>query len=151
MAQVIRSKSSSVRIIKRLFGNVNDNYISLEDIFRSWGRPNPENIEKHKPWLSNLMIHLKFHNLVTPVYSFGDGPRKLKGIKLTLEGKKALNRIDAYLDEAIDIKSNNISQNILSYDKIASEKDVFKIVADFQREHQEYEITFYMKLRTDKG
>lgn len=132
----IRSKESSVENIKRLFSNsLEKDEVSLEEAFRSWGRPNPENIDLHKAWLSNLMTHLTYHNLIRSVYSYGEGRKRLTGLVLTHEGKRALGRIDQGADGNDDI--------------ILSVNDVMKIVAKLRRDNPEYEITFDVKLKMD--
>lgn len=147
----IRSKASATRIIKRLFSNTNEDAITLEEAFRAWGRHNPENIEIHKSWLSNVMHHLKYHNLIVPSYTFGDGPRKLTKIRLTLEGKRALGRIQNYTDNnASDEELKEIKPTPSIFSSI-SISDVMKIVAKLRTDNPEYDITFDVKLKSNQG
>lgn len=144
MTTKVRSKKSSIENVKRLFSNSPDNdEISLEEAFRSWGRTNPENVEAHKPWLSNVMTHLTYHNLVRSVYSYDEGRRKLKGIALTHEGKRALGRVEGHADHQ-DISSDNGNGTF-------SVGNVMKIVASLRKDNPEYEITFDVKLKEDRG
>ena len=111
---------------------------SLVDAFRAWGRPDPENVEAHKSWLSNVMTHLSYHNLVRSTYSYDEGRRKLKGIALTIKGKRALGRIEGHADEEVSSFNGNAT---LSF------TNVMKIVSQLRKDNPDYEITFDVKLK----
>lgn len=146
----IRSKNVAIENVKTFFSNTpNDDVASLEDAFRAWGRPNPENIEENKAWLSNKLTALKYHNLVTPIYVHKDGRRKLEKLRLTLEGKKALGRIEGYSE---DDKNNENSHSKNSGNSSNDFSDIYKKVAEWQKNHQEFEVEFNVKLKnTNKG
>jgi hypothetical protein len=136
MAMHIRSRSAAIHILSRLFANTSADFIPLVEVFRAWGRPNPENLELHKGWLSNVMIHLKHYNLVTPGYSFGHGPRKLKEIRLTTEGKRALGR----LSEIKNISDVNVDLKYSMQNPTVS--DVLNVIRSFKKQNQDFDVTF---------
>lgn len=147
MATKIRLKKSAIENVKRLFINSpNEDVVSLKDALRSWGRPDPENVEANKPWLSNLMTHLSYHNLVVPVYSYGDGRKKLDKLQLTIEGKRALGRIAEDVD-----KTNQNSYVTSGYGNCVDFKNVTDVIARLKRANPEFEIVFEMRLIADKG
>lgn len=86
-----KSRSTAVHMLKRIFKDTAEDFITLEGAFRAWGR-DLSKLGQNKSWFSNKIPHLKYHELITPVYSYGNGPRRLEGIELTLEGKKELGR-----------------------------------------------------------
>lgn len=139
----IKSKDSAIENVKRFFSNTpNDDVVSIVDAFVAWGRPNPENTEANKAWLSNILFHLKYHNLITPIYTFNSGRKKLDKLQLTLAGKRALGRIEGNSDS-----DNGISLHTSSNGSSMSFTDVMKIVAKLRKENPDYEITFDVKLK----
>ena len=135
----IKSKDASVENVKRFFLNTpNDDIVSINDAFLAWGR-DLSNVD-NKAWLSNLLSHLKYHNLITPIYSVINGRRKLDKLRLTLEGKRALGRIEGSVNSKDKIPTN---ENVNSL----SIADVMKIVARLRRENSDYDITFDVKLK----
>lgn len=136
----IKSKSASIENVKRFFANTPDkDVISLEEAFRAWGRPNPENIKANKAWLSNLLFHLKYHNLIIPVYTFKNGRKKLDKLRLTLKGKRKLGRIE---------NSNGGENEVVSkHNNCLSFTDIMKMVAKLRKGNPDYEITFDVKLK----
>ncbi|KKQ43429.1 MAG: hypothetical protein US60_C0002G0037 [Microgenomates group bacterium GW2011_GWC1_37_8] len=141
----IKSKDASIANVKRLFSNAPDkDTISIEDAFIAWDRPNPEDVEANKAWLSNMLYHLKYHNLLTPVYSFSSGRKKLEKLQLTLEGKKALGRIEG--EQNSEIGSITSSKKA---DESHSFIDVMKIIAKLREDNPEYDITFDVKLKSN--
>lgn len=135
-----KSKATSVENVRKFFSNTSDDSISLNDAFAAWGR-NLDKPEDNKAWLSNLLTHLKYHNLIKPVYSFKSGYRKLDKLQLTLDGKRALGRLE---DD-----SSNAPKNVASNGKTnpLSSTDVMKIVAQLGKDNPDYEITFDVKLK----
>lgn len=137
----IKSREASVENVKRFFSNTpNNDVVSINDAFLAWGRD--LNNEDNKAWLSNLLFHLKYHNLITPIYSLISGRRKLDQLRLTLEGKRALGRIEGSTNNEVQTRTNG---NISSLSII----DLTKLMAQFQKENKDnYEITFDIKLKS---
>lgn len=144
----IKSKESAIENTKRFFSNAPDkDAVSIGEAFLAWGRPNPENIELHKAWLSNILFHLKYHNLIAPVYTFNTGRKKLEKLQLTLEGKKALGRIGENVNN-----NNGVSPTTSGSGNAIDFKNVRSVIAKLKEANPEFEITsFEMKLKTDKG
>ena len=91
----LKSEPASIENIKRFFvNNPHDDFVLIEDAFRAWGRKDPEDMEKNKQWLSNVLYHLRYWNLISPVYSYDSGRKKLDKLRLTLKGKQALGRLE---------------------------------------------------------
>ncbi len=158
-----KSKQSSIRNLKKFFSSVPDSdSITLEDAYKAFNR-DLSKTQSNKNWITNLMTHLKWNNLVLPVYSSSDaGRRILIGLQLTMEGKKCLGRIQPVA---------TINQNHLSYSKsfelpslddmfthpnavekrpvesLDSVSDIMKAIAKLKENHPEFEIIFDMKLR----
>lgn len=129
----IKSELASIENVKRLFLDTPEkDVITLEDAFKSWGRKNPEKIEAHKPWLSNMLLPLKYHDLLVPVYSFDTGKKKIVALRLTFKGKRALERIESDYGVENTIKSvKNISLD-----------DVVKAIPKLRKENPEFNIIF---------
>lgn len=138
----LKSKPASIENVKRFFSNTPDSdSVSVDDAFVSWGR----NLEKKKAnmaWLSNVLFHLKYHNLIKPVYDYGSGRKKLDAIQLTFEGKRALGRIEGNSDE--DFTSSTPTN---SHSNSKTITDVMKIVAKLRQDNPEYDVTFDVKLK----
>src|SRR5258706_8165628 len=86
------TRETAIENIKKIFSNCSEDSISLQDAFIAWGR-DPAKIVKNKAWLSNRLTHLKYHNLVKPVYVWKNNRRVLDKLELTMEGKKQLGRL----------------------------------------------------------
>lgn len=137
-----KSRYSAVQNIKKMFANTPEDSISLRDVFIAWGR-NLEKEVENKAWLSNKLTHLKYHDLVTPVYSYEGGPRKLQRLELTIEGKKELGRIKGKVNgtDEVPVKTNG-HNNAVSF------TDLTKLVAQFREDNKDYyEVTFDVKLK----
>ena len=138
------SKSASANTLKRFFVNNPDkDSVTLEEIFiaadRDLNQP-----EKNLSWLSNKMTHLRYHNLVTPDYYF-DGRRKLKGLRLTIEGKRAIGRIDddlSSMPQYVDVPRTE-KTSIAG----VSLNDVARVVKNFRDNNPEFLVVFDVKLR----
>jgi len=138
----IKTKEAAIENVKRLFSNTPEkDSVSIKDAFVAWQRPNPENVEENKAWLSNMLFHLKYHNLLNPVYSYRSGRKTLDKLQLTFEGKKALGMINSELGTSDTDTSIN---NGLSL----SFTDVMKIIAKLRKDNPDYEITFDVRLKT---
>ena len=91
----LKSEPASIENVKRFFtNNPNDDSVAIEDAFRAWGRKSPEDMERNKQWLSNVLYHLRYWNLISPVYSYASGRKKLDKLRLTLKGKQSLGRLE---------------------------------------------------------
>lgn len=142
----IRTWSSSVENVKRLFSNTpNQDTIDLKDAFIAWERPNPENVESHKAWLSNMLFHLKYHDLLLPVYSFNTGHKKITGLQLTLKGKKALGRIGESVGNDTREASYVNGQSKISLD------DIMRAIPKLKQENPEFNITFSVIPKKDNA
>ena len=134
----IKGEIASIENVKRFFANTpNVDEISLGDAFLAWGRPNPEDIEGNKAWLSNMLSHLKYHDLLVPVYTFDSGRKKLTKLRLTLKGKKMLGRIEGtqYAEnEPIAVK-NGIANSI-------SVEDIMRVLPKLKQNNPDFNITF---------
>lgn len=140
----IKSREASVENVRRIFANTpNKDSIKLKEAFVAWERPNPDNIDKNKAWLSNMLYHLKYHNLLTPIYSYNKGRKTLDSLKLTLEGKKALGRIKNYEETKNGDPHDEQKFNTPSF------IDVMKIVAKLREDNPDYAITFDVKLKNE--
>lgn len=137
-----RTRESAVDNVRIFFStHPSDDTISIQDAFVAWGR-NPDDAVGNKAWFSNKMTHLKYHNLVKPVYALRNGKRILNKIQLTMEGKRALGRIEGNSDS-----NNMISSNANHNGNSLSIADAMKIVARLRKENPDYEISFDVKLK----
>lgn len=143
---IYKSKETTIENVKRFFSQAppGGDIVTLEEAFRGWGRENPEHVEAHKRWMSNELTHLKYHNLVKPVYSTVGGKKKLVKLQLTLDGKKVLGRIGEQLT------INDSSSAVKEENSPVSFGDVMKMVAKLRKENPDYEITFDVKLKENK-
>ncbi|MDO8618568.1 MAG: hypothetical protein Q7R49_01330 [Candidatus Daviesbacteria bacterium] len=137
-----KSKYSAVQNTKKMFANTSDDSISLRDVFIAWGR-NLEKEQENKAWLSNKLTHLKYHDLVTPIYSYDGGPRKLKKLELTLEGKRELGRIKGKADNVNGFIASTDSHSALP----SAPTDLYNLVAQWKKDHPDFEVTFDVKLK----
>ena len=128
----MKSKVASIENVKKFFSGSSGDEITLEEAFESWGRPT-ENVEQNRGWMSNLLTHLKYHNLVNPIYDTKSGYRKLGGLQLTLEGKRAIGRFE---------KDNGTVTN--GHAKISIE-DIMKAVPKLRKENPEFRIRFVVE------
>lgn len=136
------SKESSIETVKRLFSTTsNEDAVSIQNAFLAVGR-DPVKVKENKDWLSNKLTHLKYHNLIKPIYSFKTGYRVLDKIQLTLEGKKALGRIET------DVIEKNTNSTLTNPNNSSSSlTDLMQIIAKLRKDNPEYEITFDVKLK----
>lgn len=135
-----RTKESAIDNVRLFFSNTpSEDVISLEEAFKAWGRP-LEDFEGNMSWFSNKMTHLKYHGLVKPLYALRNKRRVLDKIQLTLEGKRALGRIEGGSEDETP-SSNGHSGSI-------SLAELTKLVVRFKNENkQEFDITFDVKLK----
>lgn len=140
-----KSRSTVVQMLKKIFKNTPADFISLEGIFTAWGRDLAK-MEENKSWFSNKITHLKYHDLIVPVYKYGNGPRRLEGIELTLEGKRELGRTGGSVELTQAGLSSNPSTNGHA-DKVTLE-GAMEIIKQLKENYKDtYEITFDVKLK----
>ena len=133
MSRVIKKEDSSIDNVKRFFStSLNSDVVSIEEAFKAWGRPDSDP-EKNKAWLSNVLFHLKYHDLVTPVYSYTHGRKRIEKIQLTLKGKKALGRIGSATESE---SKERVEQN----GEIKIE-DILKALPKLRKENPDFNIT----------
>lgn len=134
-----KSREASEENLKKFFENNTSDTVKIEQIYTSWGR-DLEDVDRNKAWLSNLLTHLKHHNLVKPVYNTNGGKRVLSGVKLTQVGRRVLGMDEYEKPEksSLDDEQNNKEINITA------------IVAQYIKDHPEYKVTFNLELRNQE-
>jgi hypothetical protein len=132
----IKSKSAGIETLKRFFSHTSADEVSIEEAFQAAGRP-IEKPEANKAWLSNKLTTLKYHNLLSVNYAYDSGRRKLDKLRLTLEGKRALGRIEESSHDNNEVKTNGST----------SIADIMKTVAQLRKSYPEFDITFDIKLK----
>lgn len=137
-----KTRYSAVQNIRKMFANTTEDSISLREVFIAWGR-NLEKEAENKAWLSNKLTHLKYHDLVTPVYSYNGGPRKLDKLELTVEGKRELGRIKGKSDNENGHMVSGNGHNV----PVAAPTDLYNLVAQWKKDHPDFEVTFDVKLK----
>lgn len=141
-----KSKQAAIENVKAFFANSpEEDAVTLEEAFRAWGRPNPEDIEGHKGWLSNKLTALKYHNLITPIYSYSNGRRKLSHLQLTIEGKRALGRLNGHYEESSAGKpplKNN--ENVITL------VEVMIAIPRIRKENPDFDINFSVTPKVEK-
>lgn len=135
------SKDAAIANVRKFFSNSSEDTITLEEAYRAWERDLTQ-VEKNKGWFSNKMVDLKYNNLIKPIYTVRNNRRVLNKIQLTIEGKRALGRIDGVKEE-----SNNVVMPTNDQNSTLSIADVMKIVAKLRKENPEYDIMFDVKLK----
>lgn len=142
-----KSKQSSVRNLRMFFKNMPESdSITLQDAYVAFNRDLSKE-QSNKNWITNLMTHLKWHNLIIPTYSTGDtGRRILKGLGLTMEGKRSLGRIEtAKVGESMLPNTTYLLPN--QGEREIEISDIMKAIAKLKETHPEFEISFDMKLK----
>ena len=131
-----KSREASVETVRHIFQNTNEDYIALEDAFKSWGR-DLSKVEENKAWFSNKLTSLKYHNLVIPIYTTNNNRRILKKIQLTIEGKKAIGRLvkdtGLTIGSVVDIRSEHNEITI---------EDILKAIPKLRKENPDFDIIF---------
>ena len=136
------SENAAILNIKKFFSkNPNEDVISIIDACKGWGRKNPENIERHKPWLQNKLTGLKYHDLVSSVYKYEDGRKKLDKIQLTIKGKRVLNRIKEETDN-LENPQNTVESTI-------TVSSVLQLVEKLKKDNPSYKIVFNVSLKEE--
>lgn len=139
------SEWAASRTLQRFFSKYpNSNSVTKDEIFTAWDRIGKEFEGKNEGWLSNKLVGIYSHNLAKPIYSYHPY-RKLERLELTIKGKRVLGRVDnpgvAGQENTAPHISHPTQPTIMSY------PDLVKSVAEFQRNNQEYEVIFEVKLK----
>lgn len=139
------SEWAASRTLQRFFSKYPDSdSVTKDEIFASWDRTGQEFESKNEGWLSNKLVGIYSHNLAKPIYSYHPY-RKLERLELTIKGKRALGRVDepgvVGQENTTSNKGQTVQPTVMSY------PDLVKSVAEFQRNNQEYEVIFEVKLR----
>ena len=132
------SQKAATETLQLLFSHTREDKITLEEAFRAWGRDN-YSLEKNRKWFDNKMTHLKYYDLIRPVYERRNARRVLVGIQLTLQGKRAVGRIEGDNKNNVEVSLgiNNISLG-----------QVTKLVSLFRKQNPEYDIIFEVRLKS---
>jgi len=139
------SQRFAIKTLEKLFSGTENDKLSFDEIISAWGGRENFPREKNKAWLGNKMTHLKYRNLIKPIYKHNDNNRRVfDGIQLTLEGKKGLGRIQG---ESLDKSEGPTSQNNAGASETLSFLDVMKTISTMKEKYPEYEITFNVKLK----
>src|SRR3989344_1149496 len=142
-----KTLESATENVKKFFSHADGDILTLEEVFAAWGDRNDRSFEENKSWISNLLTHLKYHNLVKPIYSRKNKRRILTKIQLTLIGKKALGRVD----ESMRITPEPARETQESHPDGTNGKmslsDAMQMIAKLRKDNPEYQITFDIKLR----
>lgn len=139
---IYKSKNASVENVRKFFAKTSNDSVSLQEAFSAWGR-DLQKPQENRAWLSNLMTHLKYHNLIQPVYTFKGGFRALDRLQLTLDGKKALGRLASDPDGGTVVGTVSYGEN-----NPKTISDVMNIVSRLRKDNPDYEITFDVKLKS---
>lgn len=132
-------------MLKRIFKDTPEDFITLEGAFRAWGR-DLSKVAGNKSWFSNKIPHLKYHELTTPIYSYGNGPRRLEGIELTLEGKRELGRTGG----GIEVTQAGLSSTPATNGHVGKVtlEGAMEVIKQLKADYKDtYEITFDVKLK----
>ncbi len=138
----IKSRPSVEAMVKKIFANTDRDVISLEEAFRNWGR-NMESEAKNKQWLSNKLPHMKFYNLITPVYALRNNRRILDKLQLTQEGKRITGSPEETLFTSIT-KPSEIASN--GHKKLNLD-EFLRAVPQIRTDHPELEINVEVKVK----
>lgn len=63
--------------------------MKVDEVYAVWGRTG-ERPARNRAWLANFLTHLRYHDLVEPVYDYRNSRKVLVAIKLTPRGMEAL-------------------------------------------------------------
>lgn len=138
----MKSRGASIENVKKFFSGSSGDEVTLEEAFEYWGRP-AENIEKNRGWMSNLLTHLKYHHLVKPLYDTKSGYRKLGGLQLTEEGKRAIGRFE-------EGNGNGTAGQVTNGHAKISIEDILKAVPKLRKENPEFRIRFVVEPKEDE-
>jgi hypothetical protein len=132
------SLQAAVGTLKRFYKkSLDEDSISLEQIVYASDRQKID-ADKNKSWIGNKLTHLKYHELLEPVYSYD--PRKtLSGVKLTSLGKEALGRHSTTTQSTAVTGSAQI--NAITLESIARD------IRTFSKQNPSIKITLSVELK----
>ncbi len=136
----IKSRPSVEAMVRKFFANTQGDSVSLDDAFRNWGR-DTENEAKNKQWLSNKLPHMKYYNLVEPVYAYRNTRRVLDKLHLTQEGKRIMDRTANGTVSVAETPMPMHTNGKLTLD------DFLKAVPQIRGDHPELEINVEVKVK----
>ncbi|HLC87824.1 MAG TPA: hypothetical protein VJG66_02105 [Patescibacteria group bacterium] len=102
---------------------------------------------KNKSWFSNKLPHLKYYDLVKPVYSYEQKPRKLEGIELTLEGRRELRRGGSGIVQSTLFSPLANDQEVISSKNEIDVKDVLEVIRKLKETNPDFEVTFNLDVK----
>lgn len=137
----MKIRETAIEIVKKFFSNTSGDVVTLQEAFEAWGR-RLENVEKNRGWMSNMLTHLKYHNLVKPLYDMKSGHRKLDKLQLTLEGKRAIGRFEE--------NSNGETSQVTNGHNDISIEEIMKAVPKLQRDNPEFDIEFSVRAKMER-
>lgn len=133
------SRQTALDTAKQIFSLTSGDSVTPKEAALAWGGRENISEEKNRHWLDNKMIHMKYHNLIKPVYSRRNSRRVLAKIQLTLEGKRALGKLEGTIELN---KSNGVNSTTeVSLDEI------MKIISKLRQNNPEYQIIFDIRLK----
>ncbi|MBT3249956.1 MAG: hypothetical protein HN846_04715 [Candidatus Pacebacteria bacterium] len=138
----IRSYEATVSMLETFFESTLDNLVTVESIYKSWGRQTDDPI-KNKAWLASCLVHLKHHDLAYPIKERRNNRNSTVGLRLSNKGKKTLGR-------SKDLNSPSInSMKPLSTTKNTKidHETMMNLVAQFKKDNPMYEVVFEIKLK----
>jgi hypothetical protein len=124
------SYKAAVTALKSIFQDVRVDSLTPLEIYKLQSRSLDEP-EKNKKWLQNRLTPLKDYGFVRPIYTKTQ-PKSLDKIKLTDEGKKALEGL-----------GDDISTRKISLESIARD------IKDFEKQNPSIEVIFSTKIRKE--
>ena len=146
------TRDTAIKHTQALFEETTEDFISARDIFIARGR-NLENEVGNKAWLSNYVSPLKKYNLVVPQYTQRNGKRVLNGIKLTLEGRMFVRNLMAHPGPSVSPNPEipREQRELFENGTNVSLETATGVIAEFKRQHPEFEVVFEIKLRGSSG
>lgn len=136
-----RTKDTAIATLRKFFSaQSGTNEVTPDEVYAIYKRTDLDPA-LNRNWLSNKMTALYYYSLIEPVYSYNDGVRRLKSMRLTAEGVKSLNRTTS------SPAPKEESAPHTSIPKSTTMADVAKVVKDFRDSNPEYEVVFDIKLR----
>jgi len=133
------SQTAAVENLKRLFANNPDSdQLSVEELLIAAARDD-QKPQTNRNWLANKMTQMKYHDLIRPVYRYGER-KKLVGIELSIRGKKALGRISADSSKTGQLPATQPGSPL-------GVQDITGSVKNFRDNNPEFDVVFELKLK----
>ena len=93
------------------------NELTLDEAYKAYGRSGKKS-DSNKTWLTNVMTHLRHYGLAESRYS-DDSPARFIGIRLTQEGRKALDgRLNTNGSDRKDVTLETIAKDIKEFERL---------------------------------